>query len=184
MQNGFHLLCGEKLAQLTLKINCKNMKTTLALLLSILALSAFSADPQEAKAKGWYTDQFLTASTTDFSHDDAYGFGLGVGYQVTKVFAADVRLTHDGLHLENNGVSTIGGRVLARLPFKALSPYGFLGASFDLRSDSWRLQPGIGAEIGVSKRLRGLSIFGEAGLDADLRGQNSFLFGAGLRWRF
>lgn len=168
------------------------MKTKLAILLALafitLSLPAIEPDPAFAPRKESagrvYFDNFLSLRTTDFSHDEAFGYGLGVGYNFTKVFAADVRVSHEGLNIEGQAVRAVGGRVLARLPWEFLSPYGFLGAEFDLGPDQWRLQPGAGVEIGVSKKLKGLSIFGEAGLDADLKGKNGFLFSSGLRWRF
>lgn len=133
---------------------------------------------------GYYADTFVSLSTPDFSHQNEFGYGLGVGYAFNRNFAADVRVTHAGLNLENNAVSTVGARLVSRLPFDFLSPYGFVGAAFDLGPDQWRLRPGVGAEIGMTKIMRGMSLIGEAGLDADLKGHSGFLLSTGLRWRF
>ena len=129
---------------------------------------------------GFYADQYLSARTLNFDHDD-YGYGVGLGYQITRHWAADLRLAHAGLDLEGHAVQEIGGRLVARMPFETLAPYTFLGGSFDLERDQWRVQPGAGVEIALNKTLR---IFGEGALDADLKGNTGYLFSAGLRWRF
>lgn len=170
----------------------KPLLITILLTLASLTLSLRAAEPAPPPVvenaptafRGFYTDQFLLLATKDFSHDETFGYGLGVGYAFTKVFAADVRLEHEGLNITGQAVRTIGGRAIARLPFEFLSPYSFVGAAFDLGPDQWKLRPGIGIEFGVSKRLQGLSIFAEGGLDADLKGSSAFLFSSGIRWRF
>jgi len=134
-----------------------------------------------------YADSFLSLRTPDFDHGD-YLYGVGVGYQITKYWAIDARLTHQGLDAEGSAVQDIGGRLVARMPFEFLSPYTFLGASFDLERDNWRIQPGAGVELGVSKSLKGLSVFAEGVLDARLEEGSlrdpAWLFTGGLRLRF
>jgi len=162
----------------------------LALLLGSATL-ATAAEPaantehgtRNTSAPGLYFDSFASARTPDFQHA-SYGYGLGVGYQVTKHWGGDLRVIHHGFDADGSVVQSIGGRLVARMPFELLSPYTFLGGTFDLERDEWRLQPGGGIEFGVSKRLRGLSLFAEGGLDADLRGQSGYLFTTGIRWRF
>lgn len=168
------------------------MKTILYSILALLAAaySALSAETNAVKLTQpptnpgkVYADTFLSLTTPDFD-SGTYAYGLGVGYQATSVWSVDARLTHHGLDSEGSGIQDIGARLVARLPFKAASPYTFLGAKFDLEDDAWRLQPGAGIELGVSKSLRGLSVFAEGGLDADLHGRSGYLFSGGLRWRF
>lgn len=130
-----------------------------------------------------YADTFLSLRTPDFSDGD-YLYGVGVGYQITKHWAIDARASHHGLDVNGSAVQDIGGRLVARMPFAFLAPYTFLGASFDLERDAWHLQPGAGIELGVNKRLKGLSVFAEGGLDADLNGHSGYLFSSGLRLRF
>ena len=132
---------------------------------------------------GWYADAGLSLTTPDFNTSED-GYFIGVGYQFTKNWAADLRLGHEGLDFDGHAVQSIGGRLVARMPFNYLSPYTFLGATFDLERDDWRLQPGAGLELGLTKKLEGLRLFAEAGLDADLKGGNGYLFGAGVRLRF
>lgn len=131
-----------------------------------------------------FVDTFTTISTPDFSHGENWGYGAGVGYVFNPTLSASLRVTHAGLNLENNAVSTVGGRVESRLPWTFLSPYGFLGCSYDLGPDQWRIQSGIGAEIGVTKLMKGLSVYAEGGPDLDLRGHSKWLFAAGLRLGF
>lgn len=130
-----------------------------------------------------YADTFLSLRTPDFSTGD-YLYGVGVGYQITKHWAIDARAAHHGLDADGAAVQSVGGRLVARMPFEFLSPYTFLGGTFDLERDAWRLQPGGGIELGVNKRLKGLSVFAEGGLDADLKGRNGYLFTGGVRLRF
>lgn len=134
-----------------------------------------------------YSDTFLSAITPNFIEGD-YLSGVGVGYQITKHWGADVRLVHYGLDEDGSLVQGIGPRLVARMPFEFLSPYTFLGASFDLERDLWHLQPGAGIELGVSKKLRGLSIFAEGGIDTRLEDgalrDPGWLFTGGLRLRF
>lgn len=131
-----------------------------------------------------YVDTFTSISTPDFSHGEDWSYGVGVGYQINPTLSGSLRVTHAGLHFENNAISTVGGRLESRLPWEFLAPYGFLGAAFDLGPDQWRLLPGIGIEIGASKLLKGMSVFAEGGPDVDLKGHNTWLFSTGLRWRF
>lgn len=151
----------------------------------------FAADPppapppvtEKASTSRLYFDAFASLTTPDF-HESDYGYGLGVGYQVSKTWGADLRVAHDGLDVDGKGISEVGGRLIARMPFEFLSPYVFLGGTFQLEQDQWRIRPGAGIELGVSKKLRGLSLFGEGAIDADLKGRNGYLFNAGLRLRF
>jgi hypothetical protein len=131
----------------------------------------------------FYADSFLSLRTENFTHAD-YGYGVGVGYQVSKHWSAEVRASHQGLDITGSAIQDLGARLVARMPFEFLSPYTFLGGSFDLERDAWHLTPGAGIELGVTKRLKGLSIFAEGGLDADLHGRSGYLFGSGIRLRF
>jgi hypothetical protein len=45
-------------------------------------------------------------------------------------------------------------------------------------------EPGAGIEVGVNKRLKGLSVFAEGGLKANLKGGGGYLFSGGVRLRF
>lgn len=130
-----------------------------------------------------YADTFLSLRTPDFTKGD-YLYGVGIGYQASPYWSIEGRALHHGLDAAGSAVQSLGGRLVARMPFEFLAPYTFLGATFDLEDDTWRLQPGAGLEIGVSKKLRGLSLFAEGGLDADLRGRNGYLFTGGVRLRF
>lgn len=132
---------------------------------------------------GLYADTFLSLRTPDFDHGD-YLYGARVGYQITKHWAIDAGVSHHGLDVDGSVVGDIGARLVARMPFEFLSPYTFLGASFDLARDRWHLEPGGGIELGVSKKLQGLSIFAEGGLDADLDGNSGYKFTGGIRLRF
>ena len=134
-------------------------------------------------SSGLYYDSFVTARTPSFA-DVTYGYGLGIGYQVSPYWSADLRVGHCGLDTRGSVVQDLGGRLVARMPFELLAPYTFLGASFDLERDRWLIQPGAGIEFGVNKRLRGLSLFAEGGLDADLHGRNGYVFNGGVRLRF
>lgn len=167
------------------------MKTLLALLTLSIAIALPAAEPPPAPAPTpppatgkLYADLFASISTPDFSHGEEYGYGAGLGYAFSKTLSGSLRVTHAGLNIENNAVSTVGGRVESRLPWTLLSPYGYLGCAFDLGPDQWRIQSGIGAEIGVTKLMRGLSVYAEGGPDLDLRGHSKWLFAAGLRLRF
>lgn len=168
------------------------MKTSLlALSLLTLCFTAPAAEPTVAELVApppvtgrLFVDTFTTISTPDFSHGEDWGYGAGVGYQLSKTLSASLRASHKGLNIENNAVSTVGGRLESRLPWRFLSPYGFVGASFDLGPDQWRLNPGIGAEIGITKLMKGLSVFAEGGPDVDLKGHSTWLFATGLRIRF
>ncbi len=142
--------------------------------------SLLSARPKPGRA---YIDSFLSLRTPNFSEGD-YGYGIGVGYQVTKYWALEARASHQGLDVSGSAIQDLGGRLVARMPFDFLSPYTFLGASFDLERDAWHLTPGGGIEIGVNRKLKGLSIFAEGGLDADLKGHSGYLFSSGVRLRF
>lgn len=135
---------------------------------------AVAAAPEQT---GLYADTFLSLRTPDF-HRSHYGYGVGVGYQVTRHWAADVRLIHHGLDAEGSVVQDIGGRLVARMPWEALQPYTFLGGSFDLERDVWHLQPGAGIAFGKQ-----IQAFIEGGLDANLKGDSGYLFSAGLRFR-
>ena len=130
-----------------------------------------------------YFDSFVTALTPNFA-DATYGYGLGIGYQVSPYWSADIRASHSGFDTRGSVVQEVGGRLVARMPFEFLAPYTFLGATFDLERDRWLIQPGAGIEFGVNKRLRGLSLFAEGGLDADLHGRNGYVFNGGVRLRF
>ena len=132
---------------------------------------------------GLYFDSFVTVRTDDFS-DATYGYGLGIGYQVSPYWSADVRASHSGFDARGSVVQDLSGRLVARMPFEYVAPYVFLGGSFDLERDRWHLQPGAGIEFGVSRRLRGLSLFAEGALDADLRGRSGYVFNGGVRLRF
>ncbi len=134
-------------------------------------------------SSGLYYDSFISARTPNFS-DATYSYGLGIGYQVSPVWSADLRASHSGFDTRGSVVQDLGGRLVARMPFEFLAPYTFLGASFDLERDRWLIQPGAGIEFGVNKRLRGLSLFAEGGLDADLHGRNGYVFNGGVRLRF
>jgi hypothetical protein len=178
------------------------LKTSLIVLASLMAaaLSALSAEivpgvvaepakptktvVYEAPSEGkLYADAGVRLNTPNFK-DGTWGYFVGVGYQASPVWSIDGRLGHGGLDAEGHAIQDLGARVVARLPFKTFSPYTFLGASFSLENDLWRLQPGAGIEFGVSERLKGLSIFAEGGMDADLKGKNGYLFGSGIRLRF
>ncbi len=139
-----------------------------------------SARPKPGRA---YVDSFLSLRTPNFT-DGQYAYGVGVGYQVSKHWAIEARGSHQGLDASGSAVQDLGGRLVARMPFEFLSPYTFLGGSFDLERNAWHLTPGGGIEFGVNKRLKGLSLFAEGGLDADLKGHSGYLFGGGLRLRF
>jgi hypothetical protein len=130
-----------------------------------------------------YFDSFISARTPNF-RDATYSYGLGIGYQVSPYWSADIRASHSGFDTRGSVVQELGGRLVARMPFEFLAPYTFLGASFDLERDRWLLRPGAGIEFGVNKRLRGLSLFAEGGLDADLHGRNGYVFNGGVRLRF
>lgn len=163
------------------------MKTTTSLILTLIFCGFVqAAEPPKAASPlaapetgaGFYADTFLSLRTPDFN-EGTYGYGVGVGYQVNRYWGADVRLSHEGLDVEGSIIQDIGGRLVARMPFEALQPYTFLGGSFNLEHDIWHLQPGLGIAFGKS-----VQFFAEAGLDADLKGRNGYLFGAGLRIRF
>lgn len=167
------------------------MKTLLALVTLSLAIALPAAEPPPAPvptpppATGkLFVDTFTTISTPDFSHGEQWGYGLGVGYQFNPTLSASLRATHAGLNFENNAVSTAGGRVQARFPIEFLSPYFFAGAAFDLGPDEFRLQPGVGIELGATKLLKGLSFFAEGGPNVDLKGHNDWLFSIGGKLRF
>jgi hypothetical protein len=141
-------------------------------------------DPEAySKASRLYFDSFVTARTPNFS-EATYGYGLGIGYQVSPYWSADFRAGHSGFDTRGSVVQDLGGRLVARMPFEFLAPYAFLGASFDLERDRWLIQPGAGIELGVNKRLRGLSLFAEGGLNADLHGRHGYVFNGGVRLRF
>jgi hypothetical protein len=133
-------------------------------------------------ATGFYADAGLALHTPNFS-EGTYGYFAGVGYQITRHWAADIRLTHEGLDAAGGAVQGIGGRLVARMPFEFLAPYTFLGGTFDLERNEWRIQPGAGIEFG-HRRLLGLRLFAEGGLDADLNGRSGYLFTGGVRLRF
>lgn len=134
-------------------------------------------------ATGFYADAGLALRTPNFS-DGTYGYFAGVGYQITRHWAADIRLTHEGLDADGSAIQDIGGRLVARMPFDFVAPYTFLGGTFDLERDEWRLQPGGGIEIGLTKKLTGLRLFAEGGLDATLDGRSGYVFAGGIRLRF
>lgn len=171
---------------------------TLALIIAIASIttSSFGADiiakpekPAVVEKKSpllpgsFYSDLFVTAVTSDFKEADC-GYGLGLGYQVNKNWAADIRIGHRGMDADDHFVESIGGRLVARMPFKFLSPYTFLGGTFDLERDSWRIQPGAGLEFTPLPKWKGFSVFAEGALSATTGGRNDYLFGSGLRWRF
>ena len=170
------------------------MKTAAILLLGVLAAihAALGADtnaPSPVKLTapptsiGLYLDTGLALRTADFDATED-GYFLGVGYQITRHWGVEVRASHDGLDVDGKAVQGLGGRLVARMPFDYLSPYTFLGARFDLQPDAWRLQPGAGVELGLTKKLQGLRLFAEGGMDTDLKGANGYLFGGGIRLRF
>ncbi len=144
------------------------------------APAKFTAPPTTL---GLYADAGLSLHTPDFN-DGAYGYLAGIGYQFTKYWAADARVTHEGLDAEGSAIQGLGGRLVARMPFNFVAPYTFLGGTFDLERDDWRLQPGAGVELGLTKKLQGLRLFAEGGLDADLKGHSGYLFSTGIRLRF
>lgn len=137
----------------------------------------------EPKPGRVYLDSFVSLRTPDFT-DANYGYGIGVGYQFSKYWSGEIRTLHHGLDADGSAIQDVGGRLVARMPFELLAPYTFIGASFDLERDAWHLQPGAGLEIGVHQSLKGLSLFAEGGLDANLHGQSGYLFSSGIRIRF
>jgi hypothetical protein len=137
----------------------------------------------QPKPGRFYADTFLSLATQDFNSTED-GYGVGVGYQVSPHWAVESRIRHVGLDFESLAVQDIGCRIVARMPFDFLSPYTFLGTSYNLSRDDWAFEPGAGVEIGVNKRLKGLSVFAEGGLIANLKGDGGYLFSSGLRWRF
>ena len=164
------------------------------LTLALGAFEALSADtpavkltePQPRVGK-LYADTGISLGTPDFK-DGEYGYFAGVGYQINKHFALDARASHHGLDASGSAIQDLGARAVARLPWRFLSPYGFLGASFDLERDAWHLEPGLGVELGVTNRLQGLSVFAEAGIDTRLENgslrDSGWKFASGLRLRF
>jgi hypothetical protein len=130
-----------------------------------------------------YIDSGATLATSDFK-TATYGYGLRVGYQVSKVWAVDLGVAHHGFDYDGNAIQDLSFRAVARLPFEVLSPYAFLGGRRNFERDEWTIEPGAGIEIGVSRRLRGLSLYAEGMLRADTRGKNDYGFGAGVRFRF
>lgn len=160
------------------------------LLLLAGAYAALSAElPSGVAPEGkdnpghFYADQYLTLLTPDF-HGETWGYGLGLGYQVNPYWGGDVRFSHEGLDADGSLVQGVGVRLTARMPFKFLSPYGFLGGTFGLERDVWAIQPGAGIEITPSKSLSRLAVFLEGQLNADVNGRNTYGFNSGLRWRF
>src|SRR6266540_220572 len=135
--------------------------------------------PTYSASSRLYFDSFVTARTPNFA-DATFGYGLGIGYQVSPYWSADIRAGHSGFDARGSVVQDLGGRLVARMPFEFLAPYTFLGASFDLERDRWLIHPGAGIEFDVNKRLRGLSLFTEGGLDADLHGHNGYVFTGGV----
>lgn len=131
----------------------------------------------------FYADTFLGLTTPDFQ-SETWGYGVGVGYQVNPNWGADVRVLHEGLDFDGSAIQGIGGRLTARMPFKYLSPYGFLGGSFGLERDVWLIQPGAGIELTLSKTKRRIAVFAEGQLNADVNGRNTYGFASGVRWRF
>lgn len=164
------------------------MKTLLSFVILAFAISLPAVEPPtpvEPPVPGKFSvDTFATLSTPDFSHGEEFGYGTGLSYQIYPTLSASLRVTHDGLNFENNAISTVGGRFESRLPWQYLSLYGYAGAAFDLGPDQWRILPGVGAEIGATRIMKGLSVFGEAGPDVDLKGHSSWLFAAGIKIRF
>ena len=152
-------------------------------LLTALALALLCITGRAAETSKLYADTFLSYSTPNFKAGD-WGYGVGVGYQVSKFWSADLRLAHTGLNFENRGVSEIGGRLVARMPFQFLSPYTFLGGTYRTEFDDWRIRPGAGIEFSPSKRWTGLSLFAEGNLDANTKGANAYQFTGGVRLRF
>ncbi len=150
---------------------------------SVGSVGAATDTQYETRNTHLYFDSFISARTPNFS-DATYSYGLGIGYQVSPYWSADIRASHAGFDAHGSVVQGLGGRLVARMPFELLAPYTFLGASFDLERDHWLIQPGAGIEFGVNKRLRGLSLFAEGGLDADLHGHNGYVFTGGVRLRF
>lgn len=130
-----------------------------------------------------YFDSGLQLITPDFD-EVGYGYGVRLGYQVSKHWAIDFGASHHGLDYDGSAIQDLSGRLVARMPFSFLSPYTFLGGRFDLQRDVWTIEPGAGIELGVSKKLRGLSIYAEGNLRADTEGHNAYGFGAGVRVRF
>lgn len=140
----------------------------------------FHAGPRPGR---FYMDSGLTLSTPDFD-EVSYGYGVRLGYQVTRHWGFDFAVGHHGLDTSGSAVQDIGGRIVARMPFQLLSPYTFLGGRFDLERDQWTIEPGAGIELGADKLLRGFSIYAEANLRATTDGRNSYAFGAGAKLRF
>jgi hypothetical protein len=169
------------------KIEIILFATVFFLTTALVGLSADTNAPVKLTAPqtatGIYADAGLALRTPNFS-DGTYGYFAGVGCQITRHWAADIRLTHEGLDADGSAIQDIGGRLVARMPFDFVAPYTFLGGTFDLERDEWRLQPGGGIEIGLTKKLEGLRLFAEGGLDADLNGHSGYVFGAGIRLRF
>jgi len=155
---------------------------SIALILALLAASlAGQAAPD--RPGHLYADTFLALTTPDFQ-SETFGYGLGVGYQVNPNWGADVRVFHEGLDVDGSTIEAIGGRLTARMPFKYLSPYGFLGGTFSVREDKWLIQPGAGIEVTLSKTKRRVAVFLEGQLNADVNGSNTYGFASGVRWRF
>lgn len=166
------------------------IRTILYTIAGLLAagLSALSADTNAAAkfttpptSTGLYSDAGISVRTADFDKGN-WGFVVGVGYQVSKHWAADIRIAHQGLDANGSAVQDLGGRLVARMPFEYLSPYTFLGGTFDLERDRWHLEPGVGIELGARVRT-----FAEIGLDSELlkhRLETGYKLTAGLRLRF
>lgn len=130
-----------------------------------------------------YMDSGLTLNTSDFDCVD-YGYGLRLGYQVSRHWGFDFGVGHHGLDADGSAVQDIGGRLVARMPFQLLSPYVFLGGRFNLERDFWTIEPGAGIELGMDRAMRGLSLYAEGNLKATTDGKNTYGFGTGVRLRF
>jgi hypothetical protein len=156
---------------------------------ALVALSADTNAPVKLTAPptstGFYGDAGLSLRTTNFKKAK-YGYGVGVGYQVSEHWGGDIRFGRKGLDVIGSGIQDIGGRLVARMPWQHLSPYVFVGGTFDLERDCWSIQPGAGIELIPNKEWRGLSLFGEAAVDAptDTALEHGWLFSGGVRWRF
>ena len=168
-----------------------SMKTILSLLIGLALAASVThaadniAKPEKSKqsASAFYFDTLVTAQTTEFS-DESYGYGLRIGYALTKTWAMEASATHDGFNVEGRGVADVGLRLVAGAPlkkFNSVRPYAYVGAGYHLHSEAWHVDPGAGLEFALSKRF---SLFAETGLRATLENTFDWTGGAGLRLRF
>lgn len=151
----------------------------LAFAVSVTHAAEVKAEPRASL----YFDSLLTAQTTEFN-SESYGYGLRVGYALTKSWALEASAVHDGLNVEGKGVSDVGLRLVAGAPlkkFNSVRPYVYVGSGYHLVRDGWHIDPGAGLEFALTKRL---SVFAESGLSATLENRFDWTGGAGVRLRF